>query len=117
MSKAPPEVLKVKKSPTPAIRNEREARKELYNIERTIARLDEQKKLSNTQLMSAADPKDAMQLHTEVLELTKQLNLAEEQLVRAARGTGRETALRLVGTPRVISEGIIVGWAPPTVAC
>ena len=66
MSKAPVEVLKIKSATKPALRNEREVRKEINNVERTIARLDEQKKLSNTQLMSATDPKEALRLHNEV---------------------------------------------------
>ena len=66
--------MKTKSATKPALRNERDVRKELNNVERTIARLDEQKKLSNTQLMSATDPKEAMRLHNEVLELAKQLN-------------------------------------------
>ena len=70
MSKPPAEALKIKSTrPEPASRNEREVRKELNNLERTIAKLDEQKKLANTQLMSATDPKEAMRLHNEVLEL------------------------------------------------
>ncbi len=79
MAKAPLEALKTKKPPRPALRSEREVRKEIYNVERTIAKLDEQKKLSNAQLMSTADPKDALRLHNEIEELTKQLNHAEER--------------------------------------
>ena len=79
MSKAPVEALKSKKAARPSLRSERDVRKELNNVERLIARLDEQKKLSNTQLMSATDPKEAMRLHNEVDELTNQLNDAEER--------------------------------------
>jgi ATP-binding cassette subfamily F protein 3 len=79
MSKAPTEVLKIKTAAKPALRNERELRKELNNVERTIAKLDDQKKLSNTQLMSATDAKEAMRLHNEVIELAKQLGHAEER--------------------------------------
>ena len=79
MSKAPKEVLKIKGAAKPAHRIEREVRKEISNIERTIARLDEQKKLTNSQLMSATDAKEALRAHNEVEELTKQLNEAEER--------------------------------------
>jgi ATP-binding cassette subfamily F protein 3 len=79
MSKAPIEVLKIKTATKPAVRNERELRKELNNVERTIAKLDEQKKLSNTQMMSVTDAKEAMRLHNEVIELAKQLSDAEER--------------------------------------
>jgi ATP-binding cassette, subfamily F, member 3 len=79
MSKPPVEVLKSRSAAKPALRNEREIRKELNNVERTIAKLDDQKKLSNSQLMSATDPKEALRLHNEVLELANQLNQAEER--------------------------------------
>jgi ATP-binding cassette, subfamily F, member 3 len=79
MSKPPVEVLKSKNTAKPALRNEREIRKELSNVERMIAKLDDQKKLSNSQLMSATDPKEALRLHNEVLELANQLNQAEER--------------------------------------
>jgi ATP-binding cassette subfamily F protein 3 len=79
MSKAPKDVLRTKSAPKIALRNEREVRKEINTVERTIARLDEQKKLTNTQLMSATDAKEALRLHNEVEELAKQLNEAEER--------------------------------------
>jgi ATP-binding cassette subfamily F protein 3 len=79
MSKPPAEVLKTKKLAKPALRNERDIRKELNNVERIIARLDEQKKQSNSQLMAVTDPTEALRLHNEVLELTSQLNDAEER--------------------------------------
>jgi ATP-binding cassette, subfamily F, member 3 len=79
MSKAPVEVLKIKTATRPALRNERELRKELNNLERTIAKLDDQKKLSNIQLMSATDATEAMRLHNEMIELARQLNHAEER--------------------------------------
>ena len=79
MSKPPAEVLKAGRTTRLASRNEREVRKELNNVERTIAKLDEQMKLSNTQLMSATEAKEAMRLHNEVLELRTQLSEAEER--------------------------------------
>ncbi len=79
MAKPPAEVLKTKNTAKPALRSEREVRKEIYNVERAIAKLDEQKKLANSQLLSATDTKDALRLHHELSELAKQLNLAEER--------------------------------------
>ncbi len=79
MSKAPAEALKVKAAPRPSLRNEREIRKEMNNVEKTIARLDEQKKLSNTQFLSATDQKESLRLHEEIQDLTRQLNEAEER--------------------------------------
>ena len=79
MSKPPKEVLGIKTVNRAARRSERDVRKEIGNIEKTIARLDEQKKLTNTQLMSSSDSKEALRLHNEVEELSKQLNEAEER--------------------------------------
>ena len=79
MAKPPAEVLKTKNAAKPALRSEREVRKEIYNVERAIAKLDEQKKLTNSQLLAAADPKNALRLHHELSDLAKQLNLAEER--------------------------------------
>jgi ATP-binding cassette, subfamily F, member 3 len=79
MSKAPAEVLKAKAAPRPSLRSERELRKEMSNVEKTIARLDEQKKLSNSQFLSATDPKEAVRLHQEIEELARQLTAAEER--------------------------------------
>ena len=79
MSKAPAEVLKAKAAPRPSVRSERELRKEMSNVEKTIARLDEQKKLSNSQFLSATNPKEAVRLHKEIEDLARQLTLAEER--------------------------------------
>jgi ATP-binding cassette, subfamily F, member 3 len=79
MSKAPAEVLKTKAAPKPSLRSERELRKEMSNLEKTIARLDEQKKLSNTQFLSATDSKEAVRLHQEIEDLARQLTEAEER--------------------------------------
>ena len=79
MSKAPADVVKPNKAPAAPRRNEREVRKEISTLERTIAKLDDQKKKSNAQLMQATDPKEALRLHNEVAELTTQLAEAEEK--------------------------------------
>ena len=51
----------------------------MTNLERTIARLDEQKRQSNDKLMKATDPAEAMTLHNEVVSLTTQLAEAEDR--------------------------------------
>ena len=79
MSKAPADVVKPNKAPAAPRRNEREVRKEISTLERTIAKFDDQKKKSNAQLMQATDPKEALRLHNEVAELTAQLAEAEEK--------------------------------------
>ncbi len=80
MAKPPQPVTKATKmAPRAARRSEREVRKEMTNLERTIARLDEQKRLVNTQLMAATDPAGALRLHNDVSELTTKLAEAEDR--------------------------------------
>jgi ATP-binding cassette subfamily F protein 3 len=71
-----------KAAPRAARRNEREVRKEISTIEKTIARLDEQKKQVNDQLMKSTDPAEAMRLHNEVTTISAQLSEAEERWCR-----------------------------------
>lgn len=68
-----------KSVPRSARRGEREVRKEISNLERTIAKLDEQKKDLNRQLLEATDPSEALRLHNEVQALIPQLADAEER--------------------------------------
>jgi ATP-binding cassette subfamily F protein 3 len=80
LSKPPPGAGKTPKAdPRAARRSEREIRKEMTNLERTIARLDEQKRQTNNQLMTATDPAAALKLHNEVSTLTTQLAEAEDR--------------------------------------
>jgi ATP-binding cassette subfamily F protein 3 len=60
-------------------RSEREIRKEMTNLERTIARLDAEKRQTNGQLMTATDPAEALRLHNAVSALTTQLAEAEDR--------------------------------------
>lgn len=62
-----------------ANRDQRKVRKEIANIERTIARLDKQKRDVNSRLLETTDPAEAMQLHEEVTALTTQLAEAEQR--------------------------------------
>jgi ATP-binding cassette, subfamily F, member 3 len=78
--KLPPSVLKpAKAAPRPAQRNEREVRKEIKTLERTIAQLDEQKRTVNAQLQDSTDADEALRLHNEVSAVTVQLAEAEER--------------------------------------
>ena len=79
MAKAPAEVLKSKSVSKSAKRSEKDVRKEMNNVEKAIARLDEQRKLANEQFMKVTDSKESLRLHGEVEELTKQLTEAEER--------------------------------------
>jgi ATP-binding cassette subfamily F protein 3 len=97
LTKAPPAAGKSpadKKPPKaparPARRSEREIRKEIANLERTIARLDEQKRQVNAQFLEATDPAESLRLHNEVSALTTQLADAEERWLRLQEELGDE---------------------------
>ncbi|MFO0901834.1 MAG: ABC-F family ATP-binding cassette domain-containing protein [Pirellulales bacterium] len=60
-------------------RSEKDLRKEMANLERTIAKLDQQKKELHAQLMAATDPDAALRLHHEHEQVAKELSQAEEQ--------------------------------------
>ena len=60
-------------------RSDREMRKEMAGLEKTISGLEEQKADVNQQLMAATDPAEALRLHTELTSLTTQLSKAEER--------------------------------------
>jgi ATP-binding cassette subfamily F protein 3 len=74
-----PAAAKAPKAPPRAVRrSEKDLRKEMTVLERTIAKLDEQRKLANEQLMRSTDPTEALKLHNEVTALTQQIADAEE---------------------------------------
>ena len=77
----PPAAVKAPKNDKAAApqRNERAARKELTNLERTIAQLDEQKKQTNSQLLQTSNPDEALRLHNEVTALAAQIAEAEDR--------------------------------------
>jgi ATP-binding cassette, subfamily F, member 3 len=77
----PPAVVKAAKNDKAAApqRNERAARKELTNLERTIAQLDEQKKQTNSQLLQTSNAEEALRLHNEVTALAAQIAEAEDR--------------------------------------
>ena len=54
-------------------------RKEINSVEKTIARLDEQKRELNSRLLATADPAEALRLHNEVTVIAAQLATAEER--------------------------------------
>lgn len=82
MSKAPPAGKPVKAAPRTERRSEREIRKELGALERSIAKLDDEKRRLNAELLAATDPGEALRLHNEVAALTTQLADAEERWCR-----------------------------------
>ncbi len=54
-------------------------RKVLRNLEKSIAKLDEQKKELSTQMLNTSDAKKAMTLHTQIESVTKELAEVEER--------------------------------------
>jgi ATP-binding cassette, subfamily F, member 3 len=81
--KLPPSVAKpAKVTPRPPQRSERELRKEIKAVERTIAQLDEQKRDLNAQYTQATDAAEALRLHNEVATLAEQLAEVEERWCR-----------------------------------
>src|SRR5258708_27335215 len=79
-AKAPAALTSPLKAATkPARRKEREVRKEISTVEKTIARLDEQKRVANGRLLESTDAAEALRLHNEVADLTAQLAAAEER--------------------------------------
>ncbi|MFN7734987.1 MAG: ABC-F family ATP-binding cassette domain-containing protein [Pirellula sp.] len=65
------------KSAAPSLLDERQIRKQIGNVEKTIAKLDLQRKQLNEQMMQATDPKEAMRLHEELTKVTSDLESAE----------------------------------------
>lgn len=71
------------KAPKPAKksrgRNHRKIRKEITNIERKIALLDDQKRELNQHLLTATDPDEAVRLHEEFTNVGAELAAAEDR--------------------------------------
>ena len=78
---APPEAKFSKGSGGQALtqNQQREQRKKVKSIERKIAKLDEEKKQLNQQMLSMTDPEEAMELHKQIESISAQLTEAEEQ--------------------------------------
>ena len=68
-----------KESRRSAVRDQRQIRKEISNIERNIARLDQQKKSLHDELLESTDPEEALRLHNEVTACSEELSRAEER--------------------------------------
>jgi ATP-binding cassette subfamily F protein 3 len=79
LSRPPVEAFAPKVAVKAKPRDDRALRKEVSSIEKTIARLDGQKKETQAQLMATSDPKEALRLHEAVEALAKQLAEAEER--------------------------------------
>ncbi len=66
----------------------RKLRKEISLLERKIARLDEQKRDLNSELLKATDPEEAMRLHNDVAAVTKELGEVEERWLELQESVG-----------------------------
>lgn len=62
-----------------ANKEQRKRRKEIKNLEKKIAQLDEEKKSLNQKLMETTDADEALKLHVSFTEISDQLNAAEER--------------------------------------
>ena len=81
-AKAPPAPVAgkpAKSAPVLSGKSERELRKELTNLERTVAKLDGERRKLNDQLLNTSDAKEALRLHNEAAEITNQLAAAEDR--------------------------------------
>jgi len=63
-------------------------RKTLRNLEKSIAKLDEQKKALSAEMMKTSDAKKAMELHTQLESVTKELADVEEKWVELQQELG-----------------------------
>jgi ATP-binding cassette subfamily F protein 3 len=80
LSKAPPVMSKPLAAAARAPRrDDRAVRKEISTVEKSIARLDEQKKAASRQLLETTGAAEALRLHNEVSALGTQLDEAEER--------------------------------------
>jgi len=57
--------------------DQRTVRKQVGNLEKNIAKLDQQKKDINQQLMESSDPQAALKLHEELTKVSAELDAAE----------------------------------------
>jgi ATP-binding cassette subfamily F protein 3 len=79
-AKLPSSVMRPASAPVQlAQRSEKEIRKEVKAVERTISQCDGQKRSLNTQLENATDSDEATRLEHELLSVSEQLAKAEER--------------------------------------
>lgn len=74
-------------------RDHRKERKELGNLERKIAQLDEHKRQLNSELLQATDPEEALRLHNAVASVTQELSAAEERWLELQEGVGEAESM------------------------
>ena len=65
----------------------RKAQKEIRNTEKLVAKLDQEKKSLNEQLMSCTDASEALKLHAEFADVSEKLEQAESKWLELTEGT------------------------------
>jgi ATP-binding cassette subfamily F protein 3 len=78
-AKLPPEVVRPVKAAPRARRGEKEIRKEMKALERTIAQLDEQKRTLTARSLEPTSAEEALRIHNELTATIAQLDPAEEK--------------------------------------
>lgn len=79
MSQSPAAKSAVKADKTSAPKDVHQQRKTLRNLEKSISRLDEQKKALNAEMLKTSDAKKAMELHVQIEAVGKELAEVEER--------------------------------------
>ena len=77
-AKSPPSGKLAKADHRTAQRDQRKFRKKIGNLERKIARIDDKKRQLNKEMLETTDAEEALRLHNEVADITKELGEAEE---------------------------------------
>jgi ATP-binding cassette subfamily F protein 3 len=77
-------------APRAAPGNDRDLRRELSNLERSIAKLDTEKKQANAAMLAATDPAEALRLHTALTAVASKLAEAEERWLAIQEQLGAE---------------------------
>ena len=71
-----------------AQRDQRKIRKKIGNLERKIARIDDKKRQLNKEMLETTDAEEALRLHNEVADITKELDEAEESWLELQEEVG-----------------------------
>jgi ATP-binding cassette subfamily F protein 3 len=74
-----PQVIPTKKATSAPARNEREVQKDMKKVEKLVARLADQKRQLNNQLMETTNAVEALKLHEELSAVSAELAAAEER--------------------------------------
>ena len=75
---SPPSGKLAKANHRTAHQDRRKIRKKIGNLERKIAHIDDKKRQLNKEMLETTDAEEALRLHNEVADITKELGEAEE---------------------------------------